>query len=283
MKKMTTLLGGLMAGALFAFPAPAEMIHLMARKGDVEKVLAEIEKGVPVDLPSTLNTTVPGVSPLSVASQFGRTDVVIALLEKGADPDFNRPAEVMEGDNDVLGAPIHEAARNGHAEIVQLLIDAGANPTLEDPGLGTPLHQARRWDHAEAAGILLANGAEESVQAPSIEPLLASADAANGQKLANGCGLCHSLETGSAEIITGPSLWGIVGRKIGEVDAFEYSNVMASRGGTWDYDALNSLLASPTAFMPGTKMEISGVSTPGARADLIVYLRTLSDDPFPLP
>lgn len=270
------------AGLLSA-PASAEMIHLMARKGDVGKVLAEIEKGVSVDLPSTLHTTVPGVSPLSVASQFGRTEVVVALLEAGADPNFNRPADMMEGDNDVLGAPIHEAARTGHADIVRLLIDAGADPKLEDPGLGTPLHQARRWDHAEVADILLANGAEESASFPSIRHLLAGADVENGRKLATGCALCHSIEPGSDEIITGPSLWNVLGREIGAADAFEYSQVMASREGLWDYDALNSLLASPTAFLPGTKMEVSGVSTPEARADLIAFLRTLSDEPVPLP
>lgn len=270
-------------GTTFASSATAEMIHLMARKGDAEKVLAEIGKGVAVDLPSTKHTTVPGVSPLSVAAQFGRAEVVKTLLDAGADPNFNRPEEFMEGENDVLGAPIHEAARNGHTEIVHLLIEAGADPTLEDPGLGTPLHQARRWKHAETADLLLANGAVESVEAASVAGQLAAADLENGRKLATGCGLCHSLEPGSEEIITGPSLWNIVGRPVGGVGAFEYSAVMASHGGAWDYDALNSLLASPTAFMPGTKMEVSGVSTQEARADLIAYLRTLSDAPVPLP
>ena len=283
MNRLTAWLGGLGVAIAYVHPAPAEMIHLMARKGDVAKVLAEIEKGASVDLPSTLHTTVPGVSPLSVAAQFGRTDVVVALLEKGADPNFNRPAEVMEGDNDVLGAPIHEAARNGHADIVEILINAGADPMLADPGLGTPLHQARRWNHTEVAEILLSNGAEESAEVASVSHLLADADLENGQKLATGCGLCHSLETGSAEIITGPSLWNVVGREIGGVSTFEYSGVMSSREGSWNYDALNSLLASPTAYMPGTKMEISGISTPEARADLIAHLRTLSDDPAPLP
>ena len=283
MNRLSAWLGCLGIAIVYAHPAAAEMIHLMARKGDVAKVLAEIEKGTPVDLPSSLHTTVPGVSPLSVAAQFGRTEVVVALLEKGADPNFNRPAEVMEGENDVLGAPIHEAARNGHADIVKILIGAGADPTLEDPGLGTPLHQARRWDHQEVAEVLLSNGAEESAEAASVAHLIAGADLENGRKLVTGCGLCHSLETGSEEIITGPSLWNIVGREIGGVSAFEYSGVMSSRGGSWDYDALNSLIASPTAYLPGTKMEISGISTPEARADLIAYLRTLSDEPVPLP
>lgn len=130
----------------------------------------------------------------------------MALLEKGTDPNFNRPVEVMEGDNDVLGAPGGEAARNGNPEIVELVIGAGVDATLEGPGLGTSLHQAWRWDHADVVEILMSNHAEESAEAATVAHLLADADLENGRKLAAGCGLCLSLDTGSEEIITGSNL-----------------------------------------------------------------------------
>ena len=42
-------------------------------------------------------------------------------------------------------------------------------------------------------------------------------------------------------------------------------------------------LASPKAYAPGTKMSFAGISKDAERADVIAYLRTLADDPAPLP
>jgi cytochrome c len=52
----------------------------------------------------------------------------------------------------------------------------------------------------------------------------------------------------------------------------------------WNYDDLNSFLSNPRAFIPGTKMSnLSGIAGEDRRAALIAYLRTLSDNPYPLP
>jgi ankyrin repeat protein len=68
-----------------AGPAFAEMIHLQARQGSVAGVQVEIDKGVPVDLRSAKHTTQKEVTALYGASKFGKTDVVMLLLENGAD------------------------------------------------------------------------------------------------------------------------------------------------------------------------------------------------------
>jgi cytochrome c len=82
----------------------------------------------------------------------------------------------------------------------------------------------------------------------------------------------------------GPPLWGIVGRPKAAIAGYEYSDAMKAAGGIWSYDDLNSLVADPRAYLPGTKMEgLQGVATPQRRADLIRYLRDLSDAPLDLP
>ena len=51
----------------------------------------------------------------------------------------------------------------------------------------------------------------------------------------------------------------------------------------WTYEALNAFLANPKAYLPGTKMTFAGLKKPEDRANVIAYLRTLSDSPKPLP
>ena len=58
---------------------------------------------------------------------------------------------------------------------------------------------------------------------------------------------------------------------------------MAGAGGAWGYDELDAFLANPKAAIKGTKMTYAGVKKATDRAALILYLRTLSDAPPPLP
>ena len=51
----------------------------------------------------------------------------------------------------------------------------------------------------------------------------------------------------------------------------------------WDYEHLNKFLTSPKGLVKGTAMGFAGVKKPDERANLIAYLRTLSDSPAPLP
>ena len=116
-----------------------------------------------------------------------------------------------------------------------------------------------------------------------IGALLASANAENGAKIAKKCAACHSFDKGGANKV-GPNLWGVVNRPIAEHEGFSYSAALASKKGQhWDYDHLNHFLTSPKAYAPGTKMSFAGISKDAERADVIAYLRTLADNPAPLP
>jgi cytochrome c len=112
--------------------------------------------------------------------------------------------------------------------------------------------------------------------------LLAAADPAAGEKAAKKCAVCHSFEQGGAAKL-GPPLWDVLGREIASAPDFRYSNALAEKDGSWDYDKLHAFLANPKGWAPGTKMAFAGVRKPEELADIIAYLRSLSDSPEPLP
>jgi cytochrome c2 len=122
--------------------------------------------------------------------------------------------------------------------------------------------------------------AEEA--AVPFETLLASADPAAGEGLTRQCAACHSFEEGGPDKV-GPHLWGVVGRDVAGVGSFSYSDAIQGVEGVWDYDKLNVYLKAPRDYVPGTAMSFAGIKDDQKRADLIAYLRTLSEDPVPLP
>lgn len=249
-----------------------EPIHLAARKGDVAAIDQLLAQGVQPDQPSTKNTSLPGVSALYVAAQFGKMDAVRALVAAGADPAF-RPTS-----REAYGTPMHMAARRGSTEIIEFFLTLGVDPNIYDPWLGTPLHQARINGHSELEMVLIANGAQTEWKATSISHLLTDADVENGRVIVKGCaGVCHSIEPGADT-----SLWDIVGTAVANRQGYEYSTALRELGGEWSYDALNSFLAAPARFLPGTGMYYS-VPDSQDRADVIAYLRTLSETPRPFP
>lgn len=119
--------------------------------------------------------------------------------------------------------------------------------------------------------------------AASLADLLASANAADGEKVARKCAACHNLEKGAPNKI-GPHLWDVVGRPIASIGDFSYSDALKSKSGeTWTFENLNAFLTKPKDFAPGTKMTFAGIGKPDERANLLLYLRSLSDSPQPLP
>ena len=124
--------------------------------------------------------------------------------------------------------------------------------------------------------------APSAPEAPPIAERLTAADAKKGEADAKVCQACHNLEKGAGAKI-GPPLYGVVGRAKGSAAGFDYSEALKSKGGSWTYADLDSFLADPKAYAPGTKMTFAGESDPAKRASIIAYLRSLSDKLEPLP
>jgi cytochrome c len=158
---------------------------------------------------------------------------------------------------------------------VGFLAEAIYHP-IEGRGPGYPL--------PEPEGEVVAEAAVEEPAVP-LGVLLASANVDQGATASRKCQSCHNFEEGSGNK-QGPVLYDVVGRLIGGVDGFSYSEVMVSHreaGDTWTYEALDSFLLAPKDYMPGTKMNFAGVRDDEERANILAYLGSLSASPVPFP
>lgn len=129
--------------------------------------------------------------------------------------------------------------------------------------------------------------ATQTAAAPTEEPiavLLASATADSGESVAKKCAACHSFDEGGANKV-GPNLWNIVNATPAARDGFKYSSTMQGYGAenVWAYENLNAFLAAPKKYLKGTSMGFVGLKKPADRANMIAYLRSLSNAPAALP
>lgn len=117
--------------------------------------------------------------------------------------------------------------------------------------------------------------AEAAVEAHAADPeLIAAGEAAFRQ-----CQACHQVGDGAVNR-TGPVLNGVLGKTIGSVDGFRYSNVFADAaeaGEVWTKERLAEFLANPREAMSGTRMSFRGVRDDDEIAALIAYLESVAD------
>ena len=115
-----------------------------------------------------------------------------------------------------------------------------------------------------------------------IAALMALGDVNAGEKIFKKCAACHSINQGGANKI-GPALYNVVGRKIGGVADYKYSNAFVEYGKEWNFEELNGFLTKPSKWIKGTKMAFAGLRKEEDRASVIKYLNQNSDNPLPLP
>ena len=93
-------------------------------------------------------------TPLHMSALAGNTEVVAALLARGA------RLEARAGESLYRATPLYLAAQNGHSEVVRLLVARGANLHSRLARLEvTPLFVAAERGHSEVVRLLLAGGA----------------------------------------------------------------------------------------------------------------------------
>ena len=108
------------------------------------------------------------------------------------------------------------------------------------------------------------NGTDSSATAPT-----------GAQLYAANCAACHSLDI--EEHGVGPHLVGVVGRRVGEADGWNFSDALRSLGGVWTTESLADFLADPQGFAPGTTMGSQGLSASDAAA-IADYIAGLLDE-----
>ncbi|NUT78135.1 c-type cytochrome [Pseudomonas sp. C1C7] len=92
------------------------------------------------------------------------------------------------------------------------------------------------------------------------------------QVFANECGVCHSVSKGAVGMM-GPNLSGVVGRKSGSLEGFNYSQAMRSKNIDWQAENIDQLITQPQAFVPGTYMPYMGLASADDRQAVVCYLK----------
>jgi cytochrome c len=116
-----------------------------------------------------------------------------------------------------------------------------------------------------------------------IAPLLKTASVENGRAAFAPCRACHTVDK-DGKALVGPNLWGVLGKDIASNPGFpRYSNALKGQKGPWTFEKMAAYLNDPRTAVPGNQMAFAGVKSNADLADLLVFLRTLSDQPVPLP
>jgi len=122
----------------------------------------------------------------------------------------------------------------------------------------------RRWDpkSGKPAGVDIATAVED----------VTAADPHPGARVFRACKACHSLEPGPSNR-AGPSLHGIIGRRIASAPGYIYSEALKDMDVKWTAETIARLFeVGPNAYLPGTKMPEQTISDPQDRAALVDWL-----------
>ena len=99
----------------------------------------------------------------------------------------------------------------------------------------------------------------------------AAGDVAQGQALYQArCTACHAVDSNK----TGPAHRGVMGRRVGSLKGYKYSDEMAQSRLRWTPQTLNAWLQDPEDLVAGQRMGFQ-VDDAQERADLIAWLATL--------
>jgi len=106
-------------------------------------------------------------------------------------------------------------------------------------------------------------------------------DAAAGEKVFAVCKACHQVGD-TAKNAVGPVLNGLIGRKAGSVEGYNYSEANKKSGMTWDEATFSEYIKDPKAKIPGTKMAFASIKDEQKIKDLTAYLHKFDKAPVKL-
>jgi ankyrin repeat protein len=137
-------------------------LHIAAEKGNASLVELLLGCSATPDIQDNMEQT-----PLHLAAQSGHLHVAMQLVDK---------TELELEDKNGL-TPLLVAIKNGHADVVSMLIKAGSNLESQGGGGRTPLMWAAAGGHTDVVILLMDKGADvKTVDSDGQTPLLAAAE-----------------------------------------------------------------------------------------------------------
>lgn len=128
-----------------------------------------------------------------------------------------------------------------------------------------------RWLATLAACLLTAPVLAQAGAGPREWQTPPPGDVQRGQALYQArCTACHAVDSNK----TGPAHRGVMGRRVGSLKGYKYSDEMAQSRLRWTPQTLNAWLQDPEDLVAGQRMGVQ-VEDVQERADLIAWLATL--------
>lgn len=90
----------------------------------------------------------------------------------------------------------------------------------------------------------------------------------------NKCAMCH--DTAANQHSVGPNLRGMLGRPIGRVAGYAFSEALGAVEGKWTEQRINTALINWMNAFPGSSMAFQGLKAESERNNLICFLKTLN-------
>ena len=140
------------ADVLVATGLELDVMELIAL-GRLDEVKAALDED-----PASSKTSPDGFSPTHYAAFFDRPEIMMVLLEHGADVEIT-------ADNPMKVQPLHSAVAVRSMGCIRLLLKAGASVNAKQEQGWTALHSAAKHGDAELITLLLDHGADATLAA----------------------------------------------------------------------------------------------------------------------
>lgn len=252
------------------------------RGGDELNLIREGENyGWPLEDMGTLYNGVPQESPNGPGRHLSFAAPVYAWLPSAAVSSL----ALVEGfhpawDGDLLIGSLRERT------LFRARIHGERLLSLEPIPIGQRIRDVTQWGPDRIALWLDLNEVVVLEIEPKVDPLEGLADrlveggmepvlAASAAQTLESCAECHAYV---ADIHgAGPSLAGVVGRRVAGTAFGGYSGALRGAGGSWDVDRLAAYLQDPGAAVDGTAMTGLGLGDAALSAAVATALGTISD------
>eukprot|EP01089_Gocevia_fonbrunei_P012750 TRINITY_DN30_c0_g1_i1.p1 TRINITY_DN30_c0_g1~~TRINITY_DN30_c0_g1_i1.p1 ORF type:complete len:166 (-),score=54.01 TRINITY_DN30_c0_g1_i1:102-599(-) len=131
---------------------------------------------------------------LRAAAQRGNVSLMTSLLKDHA-KNLN-----LDGADGLGNTALHYSAHHGYPETLKLLLDAGANPNVQNGAGDTPLHKALVKDSVPCIELLVSNGSNPRLENKEKKTATHVARSGKAKELVKKCSTVVATPTSKVQI-----------------------------------------------------------------------------------